>query len=436
MKYAAPPYMYDVLPYQPAKEAWLHTAKWRYVEGVFREVCRRFGYREIRTPILEQTELFTRTIGDATDIVSKEMFTFTDRGDRSMTLKPEGTAPVVRACIERNLFAEHPVLKLYYIGQNFRYERGQKGRYRQHQQLGVEAFGAADAAMDAEIILLAMAFYRELGVSDMELHLNSVGTAQTRPAFRDALKEFARPFLSELSAEGQARFEKNPLRMLDTKDLNDLRLLENAPHLVDFLDEESGQHFADLQRYLTEAAVPFVVDHRLVRGFDYYTKTAFEIVGKNLGAQSTLVGGGRYDALVEECGGPSIPGIGFGMGMERCLITLDALGLALPLTDERPLVFLITLGDDAVVRPVAVRLLNAMRTAGIAADISYRSRKFPQQIKQADELGARYALILGDEEIAKGVAKLRSQATKEQRDIPLTELIAELQALRDEKRAE
>ena len=242
-------------------------------------------------------------------------------------------------------------MKLYYIGQNFRYERGQKGRYRQHQQLGVEAFGAAEAAMDAEIILLAMAFYRELGVSEMELRLNSVGTAQSRPAFREALKEFARPFVSELSVEGQARFEKNPLRMLDTKDVNDLRLLENAPHLVDFLDEESALHFTDLQRYLTEAGVPFVVDHRLVRGFDYYTKTAFEIVGKNLGAQSTLVGGGRYDGLVEECGGPSIPGIGFGMGMERCLITLDALNIELPLTDERPLAFLVTLGADSDCSP-------------------------------------------------------------------------------------
>ena len=435
MKYAAPPSMYDVLPYPPVKEAWLHTAKWRYVEGVFREVCRRFGYREIRTPILEQTELFTRTIGDATDIVSKEMFTFTDRGDRSLTMKPEGTAPAVRACIERNLFAEHPTLKLYYIGQNFRYERGQKGRYRQHQQLGVEAFGAADAAMDAEIILLAMAFYRELGVSEMELHINSVGTAETRPAFREALKEYARPFLAELSAEGQARFEKNPLRMLDTKDQNDLRLLENAPHLVDFLDADSRTHFENLQIYLTETGIPFVVNHRLVRGFDYYTKTAFEIVGKNLGAQSTLVGGGRYDALVEECGGPSIPGIGFGMGMERCLITLDALGLKLPVADERPFVFLITLGDDATVRPTAVRVLNEIRAAGIAADISYRSRKFPQQIKQADELGARYALILGEDEIAKGAAKLRSQTTKEQREIPFDELVAELQTLRDAETA-
>ena len=426
MKYAAPPSMYDVLPYPPAKDSWLHTAKWRYVEGVFREVCRRFGYREIRTPILEQTELFTRTIGDATDIVSKEMFTFTDRGDRSMTMKPEGTAPAVRACIQHGLFAENPTLKLYYIGQNFRYERGQKGRYRQHQQLGVEAFGAADAAMDAEVILLAMAFYRELGVTAMELRINSVGTAQTRPAFRDALRDYVRPFLSKMSAEGQARFEKNPLRMLDTKDENDLRLLENAPHLVDFLDAESREHFEKLQAYLTAAGVPFVVDHRLVRGFDYYTKTAFEIVGQNLGAQSTLVGGGRYDGLVSECGGPETPAIGFGMGIERCLITLDALGIELPLTDESPFVFLVALGDDAVTRPVAARLLNAIRGAGIAADMSYRSRKFPQQIKQADELGARYALIIGEDEIAKGFAKLRDQATKEQSEIPFADLIAAL----------
>ena len=427
MRYSAPPYMYDVLPFAPAKEAWLHTAKWRYVEGVFRDVCRRFGYREIRTPILEQTELFTRTIGDATDIVSKEMFTFTDRGERSLTLKPEGTAPAVRAALQHGLFAQHPLLKLFYIGQNFRYERGQKGRYRQHQQLGVEVFGASDAAIDAEVILLAMQVYRELGVTEQELHINSVGTAATRPAYREALRDYARPFLSELSAEGQSRFERNPLRMLDTKDANDLRLLENAPHLVDYLDADSRQHFEQLQSYLTAAGVPFVVDHRLVRGFDYYTKTAFEIMGKSLGAQNTLVGGGRYDGLVEECGGNATPAIGFGMGMERCLITLDALGIELPIADERPLVFLVLLGDDAIVKPAAVRLLNELRGAGIAADMSYRSRKFPQQIQQADDAGARFALILGEDEVAKGVVQLREQATKAQREIPLDAVIAELQ---------
>ena len=429
MKYAAPPYMNDVLPFPSAKDSWLHTARWRYVEEVFRGVCRRFGFREIRTPILEQTELFTRSIGEATDIVSKEMFTFTDRGGRSMTLKPEGTAPVVRACVEHKLFAAHPVLKLYYIGQHFRYERGQSGRYRQHQQLGVEAFGSIDPALDAEVIVLAMEFYRALGITEQELHINSVGTPASRPAYREALRDFARPFLAELSEEGQRRFEMNPLRMLDTKDANDLRLLADAPRLVDFLDDESRDHFEKLQAYLTVLGVPFVVDHRLVRGFDYYTKTAFEIVGTNLGAQNALGGGGRYDGLVEECGGPSTPGIGFGLGVERCLLVLEALGIALPVEDERPLAFLVTLGEEAKVRPAAVKLLGELRSAGIAADMDYKGRKFGQQAKRADELGARFLLVLGEDEIDRGIVGLRDQGTKEQREIPLSDAVATLQSL-------
>ncbi|HLJ57881.1 MAG TPA: histidine--tRNA ligase, partial [Chthonomonadaceae bacterium] len=376
MRYSAPPYTYDVLPFPPAKDSWQHSALWSYVENAFRDVCRRFGYREIRTPILEQTELFTRSIGEVTDIVSKEMFTFEDRGGRSMTLKPEGTAPAVRACIQHKLFAEHPQLKLFYIGQNFRYERGQRGRYRQHQQLGIEAFGIADPAIDAEVILLAITFFRELGIDDLELHVNSVGTAESRPAYREALRDYVRPFLAEMSAEGQVRFEANALRMLDTKDENDLRLLADAPRLVDFLDAESRDHFERLQAYLTAAGVPFLVDHRLVRGFDYYTKTAFEIVGKNLGAQSTLCGGGRYDGLVEECGGPALPGIGFGLGMERCLITLDALGIRPPIASAAPDAFIVTLGDESVVRPLAVKLLADLRRAGLAADMDYKGRKF------------------------------------------------------------
>lgn len=428
-RFNAPPYMLDVLPFPPVKEAWLHSARWRYVEGVFRETCRRFGYREIRTPILEHTELFTRSVGEGTDIVSKEMFTFVDRGDRSMTLKPEGTAPVVRACLEHGLFAEHPLLKLYYIGQNFRYERGQKGRYRQHQQLGVEVFGASDPAVDAEVILLAMDFFRALGITEQELRINSVGTPASRAIYLEALRAYVRPHLAEMSEDGRRRYEINPLRMLDTKDPRDLEILAEAPRLLDTLDEESRTHFERLQTCLTAANVPYVVDHRLVRGFDYYTRTAFEIVGKHLGAQSALGGGGRYDLLVEECGGPPTPGIGFGLGMERCLLTLDAMGIALPVAEERPFAFLITLSNaetEATVRAAAVRLLAALRAAGIASDMDYRSRKFGAQAKRADDLGARYTLILGDGEVTKGVVGLRDQATKEQREVPQAEVVAEL----------
>ncbi len=427
MKYSRPPDTYDVLPVAPPKETWLQTAKWRYVEGVFRDTCRQFGYREIRTPILELTDLFKRAVGEATDIVSKEMFTFVREGsDRSLTMKPEGTAPVARACIQENLLVDNPVLKMYYIGQNFRYERGQKGRYRQHQQLGVEAFGAEDPAIDAEVIALAMRFYRALGITEMELRVNSVGTPDSRAGYKQALREFVGPFLSEMSGEGQHRFEVNPLRMLDTKNANDLRLLQNAPKLTDYLDADSQAHFDKLQTYLTALDVPFVIDPTLVRGFDYYTKTAFEIKGKNLGAQDALGGGGRYDGLVEECGGPPTPGIGFGLGMERCLITLEALGIELPVEDERPLAFLITLGDESITRPAAVKLLGQLRQAGIASDMDYKGGNFKKQIKRADDLGARYAVLVGDQEVPRGVVSIRNQATKAQREVRLEHVAQEL----------
>ncbi len=429
MPYQRAPDTYDVLPFSPIKDAWLHSAQWRYVEGVFRDVCRRFGYREIRTPILERTELFTRHIGEATDIVSKEMFTFTDKGGRSMTMKPEGTAPVVRACLENKLFNDHPMLKLYYIGQNFRYERGQKGRYRQHQQLGIEAFGSKDPALDAEVIQLSMTFYRELGITEQELHINSVGSPESRVAYKEALRDFVRPFLAEMSVEGQNRFEANPMRMLDTKDKKDLALLENSPRLVDYLDEESRIHFEKLQTYLVAAGIPFQIDHKLVRGFDYYTNTCFEVIGQGLGSQSTLCGGGRYDGLVEACDGPPTPGVGFGAGIERCLISLEALGIELPIEDERPVAFIITLGDEAVVRTAAVRLLTELRTSGVSADIDYRGKKFGQQAKRADDLGSRYTLILGDNEAAAGTVQIRDQATKEQREISLAEAMSELKRI-------
>ena len=432
MKYSRPPDTYDVLPVAPQKETWLHTAKWRYVESVFRDVCRLYGYREIRTPILELTDLFKRTVGEATDIVSKEMFTFVREGsDRSLTMKPEGTAPVARACIQAGLLTDNPVLKMYYIGQNFRYERGQKGRYRQHQQLGVEAFGADDPAIDAEVIALAMTFFRTLGIAEMELHVNSVGTPESRVAYKEALRDFVRPFLSEMSEEGQRRFDINPLRMLDTKDQNDLRLLTDAPKLTDYLDESSQIHFAKLQAYLTALDVPFVIDPTLVRGFDYYTKTAFEIKGKNLGAQDALGGGGRYDGLIAECGGPNTPGIGFGLGMERCLISLEALGITLPVEDEAPLAYLLTLGDADLTRPAAVKLLGELRQAGIRADMDYQGGKFPKQIKRADEAGARYVVIVGDQELIRGAVQIRDQATKAQREVRLEHIAQELATTRE-----
>ncbi|HLH81241.1 MAG TPA: histidine--tRNA ligase [Chthonomonas sp.] len=426
MKYKAPPYMYDVLPYPPAQEPWLYSAKWRYVERTFQNLCRRYGYREIRTPILEQTELFTRSIGETTDIVSKEMFTFTDRGGRSLTLKPEGTAPVVRACIEHGLFAQYPLLKLYYTSQNFRYERGQKGRYRQHEQLGVEVFGSIDPAIDAEVITLAMDFYRALGIAELALHIHTVGTPEARARYLEALRNYVRPYLSQMSQEAQRRFELNPLRMLDTKDPKEKEILAEAPKLLDHLDAQSRDHFERLQEYLKALETSFVVDPMLVRGFDYYTGTVFEVKGKGLGAQDALCGGGRYDRLVEECGGPPTPGIGFGLGVERCLLTLEALSISLPIEPENPEIFLVLLGDSGHLRPIAVRLLHDLRAAGICADMDYQGRNFKKQLKRADDLGAPYTLLIGEDELARGVVALRNQTTREQQELPLHNVVAHI----------
>jgi histidyl-tRNA synthetase len=425
MKYAAPPYMHDVLPLEPPKDGWLHVARWRAVERIFREICRQYGYREIRTPVMEQTELFTRSIGEGTDIVSKEMFTFTDRGGRSMTLRPEGTAPALRAFVENKLYGENAVTKLYYIATIYRYERGQRGRYREHQQTGIEALGTLDPAVDAEVLTLAMEFYRRLGITETELRLNSVGCPVCRPAYREKLLEYARPRLDEMSEDNRTRFAVNPLRMLDSKDERDRRALADAPKLLDHLCAECEEHFRRLQEYLRALDVQFTLDRNLVRGFDYYTKTAFEIVSPELGAQNVIGGGGRYDGLVEEIGGPSMPGIGFGIGTERCLIVLDQLGIELPLEDERPFAFVAALGDAA--RPVAVRLLHNLRRAGIAADMDYAGRSLKAQMRQADRLGAHFVLILGDDEVAQGVVSLKDMmGCSEQGVVPLNEIVDRL----------
>jgi histidyl-tRNA synthetase len=421
MKYTAPPYMHDVLPAEPAKDGWLHAARWRAVERTFRTLCRQYDYREIRTPVMESTELFVRSVGEGTDIVSKEMFTFTDRGGRSMTLRPEGTAPALRAYVQHHLFGESAVTKLFYIATIYRYERGQKGRYREHQQTGVEALGSKDPAVDAEVIGLAMEFYRRLGIAETELRLNSVGCPECRPAYREALLAYAQPRLDAMSEDNRTRFAVNPLRMLDSKDERDRRALTDSPKLLDYLCDDCRTHFATLRDYLAALDVRYTLDTNLVRGFDYYTKTSFEIVSPELGAQNVLGGGGRYDGLVEEIGGPPTPGIGFGIGTERCLLVLDQLGIDLPIEDERPVAMVAPLGDAA--RVIAVRLLRDLRRAGIAADMDYAGRSLKAQLRQADKLGARFVCLIGDDEMARGVATIKDMAGgAEQRLVPLLEV--------------
>lgn len=427
MKYTAPPYMHDVLPFPPPAEPWLHTAKWRAVERIFRDTCRLYGYREIRTPVMEPTELFTRSIGAGTDIVSKEMFTFVDRGGRSMTLRPEGTAPALRAYVEHKMYGIATPMKLYYIETIYRYERGQKGRYREHQQTGVEALGSDAPAMDAEVISLAMEFYRRLGLTSAELRINSLGCASCRPRYREALIEYARPRLAQMSQENRVRFEVNPLRMLDSKDEGDRQVLAGAPRLLEYLCDACRDHFATLRGMLEGLGIRYTLDPHLVRGFDYYTRTAFEIVSEGLGAQNSIGGGGRYDGLVEEIGGPPIPGIGFGIGTERCLLALEQLGLPIPEENEAPDVFLVCLGQQAV--DTAVRIAQDLRRGGIAVEMDYQARSLKAQMRAADRAGARYAVILADEELAQSCAAVKPlRDGGEQRNVPLADLVEHLRS--------
>jgi histidyl-tRNA synthetase len=396
------------------------------LEETFRTLCRLYGYGEVRTPIFEQTDLFTRSIGEGTDIVSKEMYTFTDKGSRSLTLRPEGTAPVLRAYLDAGLHANGGVAKLYYIASVFRYERPQKGRYRQHEQLGLEALGADDPALDAEVIRLAMDFLKRIGIESLTLKINSVGSAESRAGYLEALKAYIAPHLDSFSEEGRARFAHNPLRMLDTKNERELAILADAPLLTDYLSAEEAEHFSTLRGYLDAAGVVYEVDPHLVRGFDYYTKTAFEIQSPDIGAQSALAGGGRYNKLVEEIGGPPTPGIGFGLGVERVLIALQTLGID-PLPAKAPAVQVVSLGDAA--KHAAVTLLADLRAAGLPSNMEYGARSMKSQMRAADRSKARIALILGDDEVAQGIVQLKDLADWTQRAVARTEIVGACQEM-------
>jgi len=414
--------MHDVLPTAPENAPWLDSARWRGLEAIFRDVCRLYGYREIRTPVMEATELFTRSIGDGTDIVAKEMFTFRDRGERSMTLRPEGTAPVVRALLENGLLGSGSMVKVYYIATIYRYEHGQRGRYREHQQTGVEAIGAADPAIDAEVIGLAIEFYRRLGITDAELRLNSVGCPDCRPRHLDALVAFAEPRLAAMSDDNQRRFRENPLRMLDSKDPRDHAALADAPTLRQYLCDDCAGHFERVQGHLLDLGLTFTLDANLVRGFDYYTKTAFEVVSPQLGAQNVIGGGGRYDGLVESCGGDPTPGIGFGIGTERCLMVLDQIGAVLPTADEKPSVFVAALGGAA--RAATVTLVADLRRAGVATETDYLGKSLKAQLRTASRLGARWAVIVGDNELGRGAATVKDMAGDgQQREVALDDIV-------------
>ncbi len=418
MRYAAPRGTADALPEQ--------SRRWQYVEGKFRDICRLYGYGEFRTPTFEETELFARSVGEHTDIVGKEMYTFLDRGGRSMTLRAEGTAPVVRAYVQHKLFGEQPISKFYYITSVFRYERPQAGRFREHHQVGVEAFGSQDPALDAEVISLGVQYLTSLGIHGFELKINSVGCPACAPRYKEALREDVEPYLAELCETCRVRYDTNPLRILDCKVPDCRERTAGVSRIVDHLCEECDQHLKQVLRHLDDLGIRYMLDPRLVRGLDYYTKTAFEFVSSELGAQSTVIGGGRYDGLVEEMGGPATPAVGFGSGIERTLLIMEAQGIEVPAVG-RPDVFVATLGEKP--REAGIKLLAEMRRAGIAGETDYAGKSLKAQMKAADREGARFVAIIGDDELNRGQLKLRDMETREETDVPLDQAVERIAGL-------
>ena len=382
--------------------------KWQYVEDKIRNATREFGYREIRTPIFEHTELFLRGVGETTDVVQKEMYTFEDKGGRSITLRPEGTAGAVRSFIESGIVSGPQPTKMYYLSAPvFRYEAPQAGRLREHHQFGVEVFGANDASIDAEVISLAHTVLKRVGVKDLSLNINSIGCRNCRPAYNRALKDYFNSRKGELCRNCLDRLDRNPLRILDCKEEGCRKVASEAPVILDFLCEECSEHFESLKGYLEAIGIEYSVNPKIVRGLDYYTKTVLEIISNSIGAQGTVCGGGRYDGLVEELGGPSMSGIGFGMGIERLLLVMEASGAEIP-QYKGPDLFICTMGAQA--RKKAFDLVYSLREKGISADMDHTIRSMKAQAKFANKLGAAYTLSLGDNEISEGKANLKNMS--------------------------
>jgi histidyl-tRNA synthetase len=417
MKIEAPKGTADILPAE--------SAKWQAIEAIARQTAELYHFSEIRTPVFEHTELFHRGVGETTDVVSKETYTFIDRGDRSITLRPEGTAGVVRAMIEHNLLAqEGSRQKVFYISPNFRYERPQKGRLRQHHQFGAEAFGVAEPEQDVECILLQLDFYRRCGLKDLKLKLNSLGDAESKAKYRDALVKYFEPHAAKLSEDSQRRLRTNPIRILDSKDPRDIALCDLAPSAGSCLSDKSRQHFDRVLKLLDLAKVEGqFCDSKLVRGFDYYTDTLWEITAAGLGAQDAVGGGGRYDNLVADLGGRPTPAVGFGSGLERLLIALAAQNVSLP-DPRRPLVWLIAQGDEAL--RYNLRLIADLRSADIACDMDLSGRSLKAQFKLADRESATVCLITGPDELKANHVLLKNMKTGDQSPVPRDALIPRL----------
>ncbi len=403
----APKGTQDVLPGE--------SYRWQKIEATMRDVCALYGLREVRTPMFEHTELFQRGVGDTTDVVQKEMYTFLDKGGRSITLKPEGTAGAVRAFLEAKLYSEPLPCKMYYVScPVFRYEKPQAGRLREHHQLGIEVFGAKDASCDAEVIAVALDILRRSGIEGLRLTINSIGCPSCRQAYNETLKDFLRPLLGDLCETCQGRFERNPMRILDCKEEKCQKLIEGAPAMLDHLCPECADHFEKLKGYLAAQGIAYEVDSRIVRGLDYYTKTVFEIITKTSSGHLTVCGGGRYDGLVEALGGPATPGIGFGMGVERLIMVQDMDGSA-PAQEKLYDVFVCTLGDEA--RLEGVKLVKELRENGVKCDLDHAARSLKAQFKYADKSGASKVIVLAGDELSRGVVKLRDMAQSTEEEI-------------------
>ena len=423
MKLQKPKGTQDILPGD--------SAKWQYVENVARETFKKYNYGEIRTPMFEHYEVISRSVGDTTDIVTKEMYDFHDKGDRHITLRPEGTAPVVRSYVENKLFApevQKPV-KVYYIGSMFRYERPQAGRLREFHQLGVECFGSKNPATDVETIAMTYQLFNTLGIKDVTLHLNSLGNTESRLAYRQALIDYLTPMRESLSKDSQRRLDENPLRVLDSKEKEDKLAVENAPSILDYLDEESQAHFDEVRTMLESLNIPYVIDTNMVRGLDYYNHTIFEFITTIDKSELTICAGGRYDSLVEYFGGPETAGFGFGLGLERLLLVLDKQGITLPV-EEGLDVYIAVLGSEA--NGKALELAQAIRHQGFKAERDYLGRKIKAQFKSADAFKAKTVITLGESELESGQVSVKNNTTREEVTVSFEELTENFAAVLDQ----
>ena len=413
MKLQKPKGTQDILPQE--------SAKWQYVEDFARKTFRKYNYGEIRTPIFEHYEVISRSVGDTTDIVTKEMYDFYDKGDRHITLRPEGTAPVVRSYVENKLFApevQKPV-KVYYMGSMFRYERPQAGRLREFHQIGAECFGSSNPATDVEMIAMAAQFFKDIGITNVSLELNSLGNPESRAAYRQALIDYLTPLKPSLSADSQRRLEENPLRVLDSKEPEDKASVEGAPSILDYLDEESSVYFTAVRSMLETLQIPYVINTNMVRGLDYYNHTIFEFTTEVAGSQLTICAGGRYDGLVAYFGGPETPGVGFGMGLERLLLVLDKQGVELPIETALD-VYVAVLGTGANGR--ALDLVQALRAQGFAAERDYLDRKLKAQFKSADIFKAKTLITLGESEVESGQVTVKNNHNREEITVSLDQI--------------